>query len=151
MCLTDVLQNICCLNVVFLKNSFILGTDCSRTSRATHTHTRNTWTHSCSHCSPLAASTIVGSLMCVCVCVWMAEKGEWWKGRADSDALLNTDERKASWILIRLPPLFLPLTVSLHLSEWKYFREMRLSEPMGMSLGHPFKAEVQVFSKECLL
>lgn len=28
------------------------------------------------------------------------------RGRADSGAPLNTDERKASWILIRLPPLF---------------------------------------------
>lgn len=64
--------------VLFL---FILGSDCSRASRATHTHSfANTWTHSCSHCSPLAASIIAGSLMCVCVCEWQRrvsdERGE---------------------------------------------------------------------------
>lgn len=51
-----------------------------QSSRATYTHIRNTCTHSCSHCSPLAASIIAGSLMCACVCEWQRrvsdERGE---------------------------------------------------------------------------
>lgn len=75
-------------------------------------------------------------------------EGEWWKGRADSGAPSNTDERKACWILIRLPPLFLPLSVPQieNSSEKRVFLKQG-----GLSLGQPLKVQVQVFlSKEHL-
>lgn len=125
-------------------------------ARELSTHAYNARIHSMLTCkSLLAVSSVLGLPPCVNRGRESEREGEWWKGRADSDAPLNTDERKPSWILIRLPSLFLlPSSISLHPWDWKYFREVRLSEPRGvMSLGKPFKVKVQdyliCFSSHC--
>lgn len=95
-------------------------------------------------CSPLAVNKTIGFCLCV-----NRREAEWWKGRVDSDALLNTDERKASWILIRLRSFSSSLprlpSASENTSEKCFFMYQR-----GKSLGQPFKVMVQVFSKEQL-
>lgn len=107
-------------------------------------------------CGPLAVSIFAGSLTCVCVCEWQRrvsdERGELkvmlsWIQMRESN--LNPDQAASSLSLYL--SLFLSPTFSLHPSEWKYFREIHLSEPVWLSLGHRFKVVVQVFfRKECL-
>lgn len=87
-------QGICSSNVVFnltLFGNWLFSCPCVSI---------NAW-HM--HPLPIAFSLFaVNKMVGFCLCM-NGREGEWWKGRADSDAVLNTDERKASWILIRLP------------------------------------------------
>lgn len=90
---------------------------------------------------PVSCERISADLECVCV---KAREGEWWKGRADSDAPLNTDERKASWILIRLLASATSLSLSLRENSSEDFAFLnRWRRPAGQ----PFNVKVQVIKK----
>lgn len=137
MCLTDVQQNSCCLNIVLLFIYFRIWSH----EQTWHTHTFKTQEPTHAHMQSFSCEHHywIGN---VCMRVWMAEKGEWWKGRELIVMLRWIQMREASWILIRLPPLFLR---SLRV---KVLQRVHLSEPMGVSLGHPFKVKVPVFFPE---